>query len=168
MSIKKALKALFICLFVLGNSVPSQGMGGRETAFPRQIQIAIIKSTTTVGLRVMGEYVLTTLSGKKELYRVPSNKWLSFTAGSTGISVGNNTINYNGIRLKNAGRGKVLVEGKELEGDILIYLKKDKKLLVVNRINIEEYLKEKDRLGDLIKCPAIIQQIAKLSPVQNR
>ncbi|MFC1668058.1 SpoIID/LytB domain-containing protein [Chlamydiota bacterium] len=114
----------------------------RQTSlrYPRFIKVALIKGEKEAGFRIKGGYVMTTLSGRKELARSIGSSWISLKAHKNGIMFKDRIFPYNGIKINRLSSGEFVVNGKRLKGELFICLTKEKKLLIINRINLERYL----------------------------
>ncbi len=105
-----------------------------------QVRVAIIEDAQSVSLKVNGFYEIIDTAKHKVLSR---GKALSTTivVCKDGIIMGGRSLNCGNIIIKTADPEALIINGRKLRGDIQFIRKDNLRIMVVNRIGLEDYVK---------------------------
>lgn len=122
------------CLTLVAASVSAQPN-------PESIRVAIVEDDPQVNLQVYGRYSIKALyTGDRvgEGRRLPPT---SVKAGKQGILFGENSLPFLGLRIEPESDAAISLNGRRLRGAIEIVRQQGMKLLVVNDVRLEDYLR---------------------------
>lgn len=120
-------------------STYSYGEGLPTTEGQISVRVAVARDTDSVKLAVAGRYKIINSVTKEVLLEeryLPSSK-MSVT--ETGFKIGDIAIDANAVAIEPMDGARVYIDGRIFRGEIKI-LKSGKGLLVINVVNLEEYL----------------------------
>jgi len=104
------------------------------------IRVAIIQDTASLSLKTSGLFEITDASARNILYRGKNLK-TTVTAYKGGILLAGKTFNLAKIVLSINEPDVAIINGRKFRGNIRFIKKDNLHLLVVNQINLEDYIK---------------------------
>lgn len=108
---------------------------------PKTIRVAVIQDAASIRLKVRGFYEAIDSASHRVLSR-DKNLNTTVTIYKDGILVGDIKSRTNNLFIKSDDPGAiVIVDGRQFRGNIQLIKKDDAHLLVVNYINLEDYIK---------------------------
>ncbi|PIY84006.1 MAG: cell division protein [Candidatus Omnitrophica bacterium CG_4_10_14_0_8_um_filter_44_12] len=131
---KKSLLPFVLFLVFLGLE-PSFG---KE---PVKIRVAVLKDKMEVTLSVTGSFEIVDARTELSLYRGRNFLGMKITPSEGGIKVRNTVYNTNAIIFISKKKAAISVNNRSYRGDISVYKDASGKLLVVNTLDLESYLK---------------------------
>ena len=108
---------------------------------PEWIRVAVVKEDPQVDLQIYGRFKIFALHTSEQIHegrRLPS---IRVKAVPEGIALGEEVLPYFGVRIVPASDAAISLNGKRLRGAIEIVRQRDLKLLVVNHVELEDYLR---------------------------
>ena len=108
---------------------------------PEWIRVAIVREDPQVDLQIHGRFrILAMHTGApiQEGRRLPP---LAVRAVPEGLAFGEDILPYVGVRIEPASDAAISLNGRRLRGALEIVRQKDLKLLVINHIALEDYLR---------------------------
>ncbi|MFH0840215.1 MAG: SpoIID/LytB domain-containing protein [Candidatus Omnitrophota bacterium] len=104
------------------------------------VRVAVINDASEVELRVKGRYSIRALP-LLEILREDSNlKKCRIVPTTGGLLMGTEPFDIYGIRIKPIGAATIYVNGRKFRGDIDVIRTEKMKLLVINHVDIEDYV----------------------------
>ncbi|MBU4376796.1 MAG: SpoIID/LytB domain-containing protein [Candidatus Omnitrophica bacterium] len=104
------------------------------------VRVAVINDASEVELRVKGRYSIHALP-MLEMLREDSNlNKCRIVPTNSGLLMGVEAFNIYGIRIKPIGAATIYVNGRKFRGDIDVVRTEKMKLLVINHVDIEDYV----------------------------
>lgn len=134
---KMRLKMLLILLLAANCRLAVTGSFAEPV---NSVRVAIMQDAQYLNLNVSGHYEITDSTGGKVLYR-GKNLRTTVTSYKGGILIGQTSINADNIIIKAATAAAIILDGRRFTGDIEMIKDRQKKLLVINRIDLEDYIK---------------------------
>ena len=104
------------------------------------IRVAIIQDTASLSLKTSGLFEITDINSRDVLYRGKNLK-TTVTAYKGGILLAGKTFNLTKIVLSINEPDVAIINGRKFKGNIQFIKKDNLHLLVVNQINLEDYIK---------------------------
>lgn len=104
------------------------------------IRVAIIQDTVSFNLGISGFYEITDLSGNKVLSSGRNLK-TAVTSYKEGILLGGKNFDTDKLSVKTGYPAAIIINGRKFRGQIQLIKKENAHLLVVNRIDLENYVK---------------------------
>ncbi|MFH1791947.1 MAG: SpoIID/LytB domain-containing protein [Candidatus Omnitrophota bacterium] len=133
----KIISAFLICEFLL----PVGGASGADNRGTHMIRVCIAAGIDSFKLSVKGAYEIQTLYTGETLKRSrKSLKACEVLPVKSGISVGDELFRVFAIRVVPTVRGVVHLDNRQFRGIIDIIRTKEMKLLVINHVDVEDYL----------------------------
>ncbi|MBN1794565.1 MAG: SpoIID/LytB domain-containing protein [Candidatus Omnitrophica bacterium] len=108
---------------------------------PHYIRVVILEGQANVKLSVKGGYQLLALDTDEMLLEGKTIRRAACTAMPHGLILGRHTFSLSGFRIHPLGASPVYVNSKAYRGDMDIVRQADKTITVINRVDLEEYLK---------------------------
>lgn len=140
MKMKKLFPLIFMVTAILAAAPTSYGAGSRSPRQEKIIRVAVVKDKDQVTLSLKGYYEIYAL-GKKEKILYGSNLKNAVVAPTTeGLKIADREFKISGIKILTQEDAAVYLNDKRLRGYIGISRANGGKLLVVNYIDIEDYL----------------------------
>ena len=137
---KNITRLLIICgalLLLVANGVLA---GSAKPEGPKKdIRVAISKDKKSVKLYLKGRYSIYTLH-TNELLKDGSNLKIVVYPSAGGIRLGKEDLNVFGIRIATARDASIVIDGRKFRGIMDIIREANGRLLLVNHVDIEEYL----------------------------
>lgn len=106
---------------------------------PKYIRVAIMQDAAFLRLKISGFYEVFAAQSQKVLYR-GRNLNTTVAADKGGILLGNIKAKGNRLLIKSGDPNAIIIDGRMFRGNIQL-IKKDSGLLVVNHIELEDYIK---------------------------
>ncbi|MFN7170227.1 MAG: SpoIID/LytB domain-containing protein [Candidatus Omnitrophota bacterium] len=132
------MKKIFVLLFSLLNSRPIFAYGGNT---PVILRVAILTGAPSIEISFRELHRLKSLDSDELLSVIPSLKKEKIFPLQEGIKIGEQIFKVPGIKIEPLNEeGGLLINGRKYRGEIDILRTKDLKLLVINRLELEEYL----------------------------
>lgn len=131
---KKSLLPFVVFLIFLGLA---PGFGKE----PVKIRVAVLKDRTDVTLSVTGSFEIVDARTKASLYRGRNFLGMKVTPSQEGLKVRNAVYNTDAITIISRKKAASAVNNRSYRGDISIYKDASGKLVVVNTLDLESYLK---------------------------
>jgi len=117
---------------------------GLEPGFgkePVKIRVAVLRDKTEATLSVTGSFEIADGRTELTLYRGRNFLGMKVTSHQEGIKVKNTLYNTNALMIISKKKAAISVNNRSYRGDISIYKDASGKLLVVNTLDLESYLK---------------------------
>jgi stage II sporulation protein D len=124
-----ALFLVFLCL--------EPGFGKE----PVKIRVAVLKDKTEATLSVTGSFEIADARTEVSLYRGRNFLGMKVTTSQEGIKVRNTVYNTDAIMVISKKKAAISVNNRSYRGDISILKDASGKLLVINTLDLESYLK---------------------------
>jgi len=107
---------------------------------PQYIRVAIITDVESLRIKIKGSYEVRDATTQKLLFRAKNlNSLVSVYRG--GILIGKDQFNAYKVTLKSSDPDEVVIDGRTYRGDVQFRINSNGKLLVVNWVEIEPYVK---------------------------
>ena len=104
------------------------------------VRVAVITDATQIELTIRCPYQILALNTNEELYK-GRRLWRAKVApGESGIKIGKDDFKIYGVRIQPKKSPAIYLNGRKFRGTIDIVRQPDKRLLVVNRLDVEEYI----------------------------
>ena len=104
------------------------------------VRIAVITDASEVSLKIKGRYNIYALPLLEPLGERVELKKVNIKPTQSGILIGSEPFNIYGVRIKTSGEANTYINGRRFRGDIDIIRTEKIKLLVINHLDIEDYL----------------------------
>ncbi len=104
------------------------------------VRVAIMQDAQYLSLRVNGNYQISD-ANSGDIFCRGRNLRTTVTSYKDGILIGRTSINADNIIIKAATAAAIMLDGRRFTGDLQLIKDNQKKLLVVNHINLEDYIK---------------------------
>lgn len=134
----------FSVIFVLSSLFCFLGsvwaMGTRPPHPPRYIRVAVIRNASELSLTLRGSFQIKTLHTNEVLLKGRSLRSARVRPITSGIKINELTLKIYGINIKTERPGGIYLNKRRFRGDIDIIREADQTLLVVNDIDVEDYL----------------------------
>lgn len=134
----KTLKIIFIAIVFLACGLwPAAYAGSLPSNY---IRVAIMQNISSLNIKVHGACEVVDLSTKNSLYR---GKNFKTTAASyqDGIAIGGIGPRSNKILIKIRSDDFIVLDGRKFRGNIQLIRQNDNSLLVINQIELEDYVR---------------------------
>ena len=144
-SLRRRLSIAIILLLVTSHPSTSLGAGkSQDTSSaaeaPRYIRVAVIQDAQSVDLRIYGIYELVDPKDNRLILRTKNLK-VTVTVFDAGINLGNKAYPCQKLFIKTEEGGVIILNGRRFRGNLCLIRKLNLHLLVVNSIELEDYLK---------------------------
>jgi stage II sporulation protein D len=113
-------------------------LGGNPDAQP-EVRVAIAQDTSSLSIRILGAYEIVNPADQKVLSRGRNLK-VTATVSQSAILLGAEVFNQRSVLIK-ASDSLILIDGRTFAGNIQLARKDNGKLLVINRIDLEDYVR---------------------------
>jgi stage II sporulation protein D len=133
------LKSPIILIIVLAISFRFLSISSFANA-EQYIRVAIIPNTTFLNLKINGSYEILNSINSKVLYRGKNLK-TTVTAYNNGILIGETNLNTDKVLIRTKDPQATFVDNRRFKGDIMLVKKENLRLLIINSIELEEYIK---------------------------
>lgn len=137
--ITRFLMAAFLFVAAIG----SEGMGLSQKTPERFIRVAIVNDAEQFGVSVRGRYSLVDIAGGQELSQGRRLNASDVSVKRNGIQIGEDWYGSDHVRFAPQKDITIYFDGRnrQYRGTIDIILKKDRKFLVVNTVELERYIR---------------------------
>jgi stage II sporulation protein D len=138
-SMKKPLNRLILLLIILATNCKLQATSYSAQA-PEGIRVAIIQDAATLRLKIRGPYrVINCSTGAIECYG--TDVVTTVTAYKDAILIAGERIRTACLLIKTGQPTPILIDGRMFRGAIKLIRKDNGHLLVINQIDVEDYVK---------------------------
>lgn len=120
----------------------------------KYIRVAILKGAPRINLHLRGDYVITTLH-THELLAEGEDLEAEIYPTEGGLMVGSSEFKIFGIRIETSRDASIIIDKRKFRGVVDIIRDKDRTLLAVNHVDLEEYL-----------CGVLYHEISHLWPYE--
>ncbi len=120
-------------LWAMGKSPASYTPAGQI------LRVAVVNGEKTVSLKVVGPYEIRALN-TGELLKEGRSLEVVLTPEAEGVKWGEESLNIYGVRVIPSREAAIALDGRRFRGTVDILRQSDMTLLVVNHLDIEEYL----------------------------
>ena len=134
------ISRLLLILFILltpGSRLQTPNCLAEGQAY---IRVAVIQDAQSVDLRIYGFYELIDPKDNRLILRTKNLK-VTVTVFDTGINLGNKAYSCQKLFIKTEEGGVIILNGRRFRGNLYLIRKDNRHLLVVNSIELEDYLK---------------------------
>ena len=153
--IKKIALMFLICLFFLSfYPSGSYSLSAKPQGPKKYIRVAIVKDKKEINLKLRGSYRISTLH-TNELIKEGVNLKTTVRPTYSGLKLKDKDIKFFAIRIETRRDASIIINKRKFRGIIDIIREPDVTLLVVNHIDIEEYL-----------CGVLYHEISHLWPYE--
>lgn len=129
---------IILATFLFGGlGLPAAGSSTRP---PKYIRVAIIQSAESLNLKVGGFYEITDSKGKKISAR-GKNLMTTVTSCKNGILMGKNNFNTDSVLISAGYADVIIINGRTFRGDIKFIKNSSGKLLAINYVELEDYIR---------------------------
>lgn len=138
--IKRIFFIIFItAIFFFSAERELKAFSSKPQGPKKYIRVAIIKGKKDINLSLKGDYQILTLHTNEPLVSGRNLKSKVYPTFS-GLKVGKDDFKVFGIRIETSRDASIVIDGRCFRGMVDIIREEDVTLLVVNHIDIEEYL----------------------------
>lgn len=106
----------------------------------RYVRVAIFQDTPSLSLKIKGSFEIRDLTRNKIIHR-SRNINATVTVNKDGIAIGNIRPNSNNLLVEPNDPESLIINGRLFRGNIQFVRKDNAKLLVINHIDLEDYVK---------------------------
>ncbi len=104
------------------------------------VRVAVINDADEVNLKIKGRYGIYALPLLETLRQESDLKKARISPTNSGILIGLEPFDVYGVRIKPVGTANIYVNNRKFRGDIDIIRTEKTKLLVINHVDIEDYV----------------------------
>lgn len=108
---------------------------------PDIIRVAVANDDAQVDLQIFGRFVIRALHTGDAVHQDRRLPFVAVKATPEGIAIGEQVFPYFGVRIESESDAAISLNGRRLRGALEIVRQQDRKLLVVNDIRLEDYLR---------------------------
>ena len=108
---------------------------------PGFIRVAVVRDNPQVSLQIHGRFTILALHTRDLLQQGRRLPAVAVRAVQSGIALGDDVLPVVGVRIEPESDAAISVNGRRLRGALEIVRQKDLTLLVVNHIDLEDYLR---------------------------
>ncbi|MEA3328537.1 MAG: SpoIID/LytB domain-containing protein [Candidatus Omnitrophota bacterium] len=130
----------FLLLALLVFNPPAYAMGERPVYEVRYVRVEIASSKQPLSLTLRSSYQIKTLDTDELLKKGTGLKNAEIFPVSNGITLGDSTFKIYAVRIETKKQGAIYLNNRRFRGKINLIRAPDQTLLVVNEIDVEEYL----------------------------
>ncbi len=134
------LVSIFYFLFSACLVGPAYALGARPGRIPYYLRVAIVEGVDSFGLAIHSAYQIRTLETDQLLAEGRSLRETKVLSTPVGIKIGEENFAIYGIRIQPRRDASIYVNNRRFRGSINIIRTEENKLLVVNYVDIEDYL----------------------------
>jgi len=107
---------------------------------PKYIRVAIIQNAESLNLKVSGSYQITAPTEKKVPAR-GKNLMTTVTSCKNGILMGGSNFNSDSLLISTDYADVIIINGRTFRGDIKFIKNKSGKLIAINYVELEDYIR---------------------------
>ena len=126
------LLALGACLWPVATSAQPS---------PESIRVAVVRQDSQVDLQIHGRFTIRTLHTGDAVHEGRRLAPTAVRALPNGLALGREVLPYPSVRIETASDAAISLNGKRLRGTLEIVRQEDGTLLVVNHVDLEDYLR---------------------------
>ncbi len=105
------------------------------------IRVAVVQDRPTVNLQIHGRFTMSALHTGEPIQQERRLPLLEIHGVPEGLAIGGTVVPFFGVRIEPAGDATINLNGNRLRGTIEIIRQKNLKLLVINHLALEDYLR---------------------------
>ncbi len=137
---KFPIKILIVIFLILVVTVDIYGFGRRPPRQRKIIRIAVVRDKPEITLTLNGCYEIYALGTDMKILSGSSLKKTIISSTVDGLKINDEDFKIYGVKILTGKDGGIFVNGRRFRGHIEIIREADLTLLVVNHIDIEDYL----------------------------
>lgn len=130
----KGVSQLCLALIILGFIFISSAQAAEA------VRVAVVEDAKEINLKVRSSYEVLSLNTNKKLYSAKRLWDAKVVPSETGIKIGKINFKIYGIRIQPSKSPSIYVNGRKFRGAIDIIRQKDNTLLIINHVDIEDYI----------------------------
>ena len=130
------LPILFLTLYCCLCDRPSSAADA--SSYP--VRVAVISDADEIDLKIKGQYGIYALPLLEKIREDSDLKKARISPTNSGIMMGSEPFDVYGVRIKPVGQATIYVNNRKFRGDIDIIRTEKTKLLVINHVDIEDYV----------------------------
>ncbi len=127
-------------LVAITNSSPVYAMGSLPPHQPRHIRVAVIRDAQSLVLTLRAPFQIKTLHTDEVLLEGKRLKKAEVRPVTNGLKIDKTTFKIYGVKIETEKQARIYLNNRRFRGNIEIIKNSDQKLLVVNEVDIENYL----------------------------
>lgn len=108
---------------------------------PEFIRVAIVRGDEAIQLQIHGRFTIFTLQTSHPIQQGRRMEATPVRAVPGGIMLGGEVLPVNGVRIEAESQAAISLNGKRLRGALEIRKQKNQTLLVINHVDLEDYLR---------------------------
>ena len=108
---------------------------------PEFIRVAVVESDAEASLQIFGGFTIRTLKTGDAVHAGDRLSTVALKGMPQGIAFGQNVLPFSSLRVEPENDAGINLNGKRLRGAIEIVRKRDLKLLIINDVSLEDYLR---------------------------
>ncbi len=151
---KYFLITISLLFIVIANSSPVLAMAQSPRGPKKYIRVAVVQKKDAVDLQLKGRYRIYSLNSEN-LIKEGKNLRAKVKVGKNGIELGEKRLDIVGIRIETASDAAIIINKRKFRGVMDIIGKPSETLLLVNHVDIEEYL-----------CGVLYHEVSHLWPLE--
>jgi len=129
---------IILAIFLFGGlGLPAAGSFSRPAKY---IRVAIIQNAESLNLKVGGFYEIS-VSGRKKVSARGKNLMTTVTSYKNGILMGDSNFNADSVLISADNAGMIIINGRTFRGDVKFIKNKSGKLIAVNYLELEDYIR---------------------------
>lgn len=137
---KFPIKILIVIFVILATGVDAYGFGSRPPRQRKIIRVAVVRSKPQITLTLKGCYEIYALGTDMKILSGSRLKKTVINSTAEGLKINDEDFKIYGIKILIDKDGAIFVNGRSFRGHVDIIRETDLTLLVVNHIDIEDYL----------------------------
>lgn len=172
--IKKSILFLISCIFCLSIVSSLFASSVRPNYVPRYVRIAIIRDSPSFSLSINVPFSIFDSNSGAMLYRANTLKETRVCASDSKIKIDDANFELTRLKIVPDTEGAIQINGRRFRGNIEVIIRKENKLLVVNILDLEDYIKgvlyhEVSHFWPMeaLKAQAVVSRTYALSQVKN-
>jgi len=134
---RNSIVAILICALAVSCAGPSMALDAASG--PIIVRVSIVDDKDSVYLSVKDAYKIYAVNSDRVIMEGPRLA-TKISATKNGLMIGDKELKMGGIKVSAEGKAKIYVGGRLFRGDVDIIRKENDKLMLVNHINLEDYL----------------------------
>ncbi len=137
---KFPIKILIVIFVILVATVDIYGFGSRPPRQRKTIRVAVVRDKPQITLTLKGCYEIYALGTDMKILCGSRLKKTIITPTAEGLKINDEDFKIYGVKILTGKDGAIFVNGRRFRGHIDVIRETDLMLLVVNHIDIEDYL----------------------------
>ena len=129
---------IILAIFLFGGlGLPAAGSFTRPAKY---IRVAIIQNAESLNLKVGGFYEIS-VPGRKKVSARGRNLMTTVTSYKNGILMGDSNFNADSVLISADNADMIIINGRTFRGDVKFIKNKSGKLIAVNYVELEDYIR---------------------------